>query len=204
MSMSRNIGIYLFPEIEALDFAGPFEVFTTACRVNRRLDPAAQAPFNVFSVAESHALVQARAGLRIAPDYSIHEHPKIDLLLVPGGAVHAELAKPDVMQWIARCARSAELVASICTGAFMLAQAGVATSGPVTTHWEDQSELADRFPSLTVIDGSRWVEQDKLFTSAGIAAGMDLSLHLVSRLCSPQLAAATARQMDYPWSGSAG
>jgi transcriptional regulator GlxA family with amidase domain len=202
--MSRNVGIYLFPEVEALDFAGPFEVFTTASRVSKRHNPSGDVPFNVFSIAESNAVVQARAGLRISPDYSIEDHPRIDLLIVPGGVVTAELSKADVMQWLSQRAESAELVASVCTGAFMLANAGVITDGRVTTHWEDQAELAEMFPSLEVIEGPRWVEQNKLFTSAGISAGIDLSLHLVSRLCSSELASATARQMDYPWRNSHG
>jgi transcriptional regulator GlxA family with amidase domain len=203
-TMSRNIGIYLFPEVEALDFAGPFEVFTTACRVYQRLAPSKAAPFNVFSVAESTSVVQARAGMRITPDYAIDHHPKIDLLLVPGGVIHAELSKPGVMQWLYQCAQQAELVASVCTGAFMLAKAGVITTGQVTTHWEDQQELAEMFPSLEVMDGPRWVEQNRVFTSAGISAGIDLSLHLVNRLISPELATATARQMDYRWSNGNG
>ncbi len=194
-----NVGIYLFPEVEALDFAGPFEVFTTASRVSQRLSPAGDTPFDVFSVAESVDVVRARAGLRITPDHSISHHPKIDLLVVPGGVVEAELSKHEVMQWLRSSASTATWVASVCTGAFMLAKAGVVSAGPVTTHWEDQAKLAEMFPSLDVINGPRWVEQGNLFTSAGIAAGIDLSLHLVSRVCSPELAAATARQMDYPW-----
>jgi transcriptional regulator GlxA family with amidase domain len=197
--MSINVGIYLFPEVEALDFVGPFEVFTTSSRVALRNDPSLGAPFNVFSIAESHAQVPARAGLRVVPDYSFDDHPQIDLLVVPGGVIHAELTKQRAMQWIYQCAQHAGVVASVCTGAFMLAKAGVITGGQVTTHWEDQQELADMFPSLDVIHGPRWVEQGKHFTSAGIAAGIDLSLHLVGKLCTPDLAAATARQMDYPW-----
>lgn len=201
--MSKNVGIYLFPEIEALDFAGPFEVFTTANRVSMR-DHSGSAPFNVFSIAESGAPVSARAGLRIIPDCSINNHPQVDVLIIPGGVVSAELHKPAVMQWMSQCAETAELVASVCTGAFMLAQAGVVTSGGVTTHWEDQAELAEMFPLLEVIDGPRWVEQNKIFTSAGISAGIDLSLHLVSRLCSLQVATSTARQMDYSWNNGNG
>lgn len=200
--MTINIGIYLFPDIEALDFAGPFEVFTTACRVHQRLHPGAAAPFHVFSVAESAQVVRVRAGLRITPDHTLAQHPPIDLLVVPGGVVTAELAKPAVMQWVHQCAQSARWVASVCTGAFMLARARVITQGPVTTHWEDQQDLAAMFPALQVLDGPRWVEQGRCFTSAGIAAGIDLSLHLVGQLCSPELAVATARQMDYPWDGS--
>lgn len=199
MSACKNVGIYLFPEVEALDFAGPFEVFTTATRVGQRSSPSSEAPFQVFSVAESKGLVHARAGLRIAPDHAFGEHPKIDVLVVPGGVIGAELEKPAVLQWVAHCAAKAELVASVCTGAFILAKAEVLVSGKVTTHWEDQAELAERFPALQVVNGPRWVEQTPVFTSAGISAGIDLSLHLVSRLCSEQLAVATARQMDYRW-----
>jgi transcriptional regulator GlxA family with amidase domain len=199
MKTTRNVGIYLFPETEALDFAGPFEVFTTATRVSRRLFPSLDSPFHVFSVAASTSEVQARAGLRITPDHALDDHPPIDVLVVPGGVIDAELSKPAVLQWVARCAAEAECVASICTGAFILAQARVIVSGAVTTHWEDQAALAAMFPALDVIQGPRWVQQGSRFTSAGISAGMDLSLHLVSHLCSEQLAVATAHQMDYPW-----
>lgn len=202
MSARRNIGIYLFPEVEVLDFAGPFEVFTTAARVCMRLSPSAEPPFQVFSVAESSALVRARAGLRITPDHAFGEHPKIDVLVVPGGVIDAELAKPSVLQWVSDCAADAELVASVCTGAFILAKAEVLVSGKVTTHWEDQAQLAEMFPALQVVSGPRWVEQENMFTSAGISAGIDMSLHLVSRLWSEQLAILTARQMDYRWERS--
>lgn len=199
MSTCRSVGIYLFPEVEVLDFSGPFEVFTTAARVSKRLYPSEGAPFEVFSVAESTALVHARAGLRIVPDHAFGQHPKIDVLVVPGGVIHAELGKTSVLQWVAKCAADAELVASVCTGAFILAKAGVLVSGKVTTHWEDQAELAEMFPSLQVVNGPRWVQQQSLFTSGGISAGIDLSLHLVRCLGSEQLAVATARQMDYHW-----
>jgi len=197
--MSKNIGIYLFPDVEALDFAGPFEVFTTASRVSKRLHSLEAEPFRVFSVAQDLVPVRARAGLRIIPDHQINSHPGIDVLIIPGGVVTAELRKPDVLQWVARCAGSSELAASVCTGAFIVAQAGVVSSGPVTTHWEDQAELAELFPSLEVVNGPRWVEQGKVITSAGISAGIDMCLHLVARLCTTSLAEATARQMDYPW-----
>ncbi|MDX5299168.1 MAG: DJ-1/PfpI family protein [Gammaproteobacteria bacterium] len=194
-----NIGIYLYPDVEALDFAGPFEVFTTASRVRKRLHPRATEPFSVFSIAESRAPVRARAGLHIIPDHTIDEHPPIQVLIVPGGVITAELEKQNVLDWVVRTADCAERVASVCTGAFILAKAGVIQGGPVTTHWEDQAELAEMFPALEVLNGPRWVEQGSRITSAGIAAGIDMSLHLVSCLCAPSLALATAQQMDYPW-----
>jgi transcriptional regulator GlxA family with amidase domain len=202
--ISMNVGIYLFPEVEALDFAGPFEVFTTCSRVSRRESPQCPEPFSVFSVSEDPAPVRARAGLRITPDFQFASHPAIDVLIVPGGVVSRELGRPNVLQWIKRCSESATLVASVCTGAFLLAKAGVIDRGPVTTHWEDQAELAALFPALQVIDGPRWIEQGSVMTSAGISAGIDMCLHIVSRLCSESLAAATARQMDYSWRSANG
>lgn len=198
-AMTRNVGIYLFPEVEALDFAGPYEVFTTASRVSRRLDSHLSEPFRVFSVSLSDVPVRARAGMRIVPDHVIAQHPPIDVLVIPGGVVTQELNKPALLRWVSTCADTAEQVSSVCTGAFVLAKAGVITRGRVTTHWEDQRDLAEAFPDLEVVDGPRWVEQGKVVTSAGISAGIDMCLHLVAKLAGPQLATATARQMDYAW-----
>ena len=89
--------------------------------------------------------------------------------------------------------------ASVCTGAFILAAAGVLTQGPVTTHWEDLADLRARFPHLTVRENVRWVDRGALVTSAGISAGIDMSLHLVTRLAGAALSQRTARQMDTPW-----
>ncbi|MCZ8094407.1 MAG: DJ-1/PfpI family protein, partial [Acidovorax sp.] len=102
-------------------------------------------------------------------------------------------------QWVAQAARGASITASVCTGAFILAAAGVLREGPVTTHWEDIDDLRSQFPRLTVQEHVRWVDQGRLVTSAGISAGIDMSLHLVSRLLNPALAERTARQMDTPW-----
>jgi transcriptional regulator GlxA family with amidase domain len=89
--MPTIVAIYLFPEVEVLDFAGPFEVFTTASRVSRRRNPAAPGPFRVVTVARSAAPVQARAGLKVLPDHTLQSCPSADLLLVPGGVIDAEL-----------------------------------------------------------------------------------------------------------------
>jgi len=201
-SRSRTIGIYLYPDVEALDFAGPFEVFTTANRLFKRNISLDDPPFQVFSVAESASQVLVRAGIRVEPDFTIGDHPKIELLLVPGGVVSEELKKPHVLDWIRQCASQAEVTASICTGAFLLAKSGVIRTGKVTTHWEDQADLAEMFPSLQVVSDRRWVEEGSVFTSAGIAAGMDLALHLVGKFCGESLAVKTARQMEYPWGAS--
>lgn len=197
--MTISIAIYLFDDVEALDFAGPYEVLTTASRVSRRRDPAAGDPFAVFGVARDAGLVRARAGLAIRADHTIADHPPIDVLVVPGGVVTRELERPEVVHWIADQHAKAQLTASVCTGAFLLAKAGILDGIAATTHWEDIADLRAMFPSVTVVEGRRWVEQGRVVTSGGISAGIDMSLHLVERLAGRDLALATARQMEFDW-----
>jgi len=197
--MSCQVAIYVFDHVEVLDFAGPYEVFTTAARVHGRREPGLPAPFQVATVARTRDPVRARAGLVTVPDHGFSDCPELDLLIVPGGVVNAELARPEVIDWIRSTAARTPLVASVCTGAFLLAKAGLLSGRRVTTHWEDIADLRAAHPDLTVVDDQRWVDEGAIVTSAGIAAGIDMSLHLVARLVDPELAAATARQMDVPW-----
>ena len=199
MSATRTIGILMFDGVEALDFAGPFEVFTTATRMQARLAPEAAAPFEVRTISRLGGTVQARAGLVVQVDHAFAGTPALDLLLVPGGVVDAALACDDTRAWLARVAPGCEVVASVCTGAFLLTAAGVTGDAPLTTHWEDLADLRAAWPGLTVVDNVRWVEHGRLISSAGIAAGIDMSLHLVERLAGRALAERTARQMDVRW-----
>jgi transcriptional regulator GlxA family with amidase domain len=195
----RNVGIYVFDEVEVLDFAGPFEVFSTASRVFRRTEPGAEPPFEVFTVGASRGPVSARGGLVVEPRYSFADHPPLHVLLVPGGVVAAELDRPRVIAWVAARAATAELTASVCTGAFLLARARLLKGKSATTHWEDVADLRAMAPATRVVPGVRWVEEGALITSAGISAGLDMSLHIVARLAGHDLAVRTARQMDYEW-----
>jgi len=189
-----NIGIYIYDQSEVLDFSGPFEVFSTASRIC-----PGEKPFDVFLVGETGEAVIARGGYRVDPKYGFHNHPQIDVLIVVGGVHTEEIKKPRVMDWIATEAKNAKLVASVCTGAFLLAEARVLTRQHVTTHWEDINELRKNYPGLIVDGSKRWVDEGAIVTSAGISAGMDMCLHLVSRLHSLELAEKTARQMEYDW-----
>jgi len=193
------IGILVFDQVEVLDFAGPYEVFTTATRVHKRLHPEAHAPFNVFTIAASLAVVQARAGLRILPDYTLDTHPAIDTLIVPGGVVDEVVNNPRVINWLHATALRCALTASVCTGAFLLAKAGLLDGKTVTTHWEDQQDLQKQFPSLAVQAEVRWIDHGTVITSSGISAGMDMCLHIVERLTNRALAEATAHQLEYIW-----
>lgn len=199
--MTRTIGLFVFPEIEALDLAGPYEVFTTATRMAARLDPTKEAPFRVVTVARDRSAVRARAGMLVVPECSFDEHPALDVLVVPGGVVDAELASDAVIAWIRRVDATTSITASVCTGAFLLARAGLLDGRKVTTHWEDADALREAFPAVDVVahEGLRWIDAGKYVTSAGISAGIDMSLHLVERLAGRVLAERTARQMDFAW-----
>jgi transcriptional regulator GlxA family with amidase domain len=135
----------------------------------------------------------------VQPDHTITSHPKIDVLIIPGGVVTDELDQADVIAWIAQVHQTAQITASVCTGAFLLAQASLLKGMAATTHWEDLADLRTMFPDLTVLEQKRWVDNGQVVTSAGISAGMDMSLHLVERLAGRDLALATARQMDVIW-----
>jgi transcriptional regulator GlxA family with amidase domain len=174
-------------------------VFTTASRVHGRSHPDAAPLFEVSCISRDGQAIQARAGLRVLPEHSFTDSPVCDLLVVPGGVVDGAMGCPQTLDWIARTAAQAQITASVCTGAFLLAASGVLRTGRVTTHWEDIADLQARYAALTVSEGPRWIDNGRVVTSAGISAGMDMSLHLVARLAGMPLAQRTARQLDYPW-----
>lgn len=197
--MTWTVGIYLFDAVEVLDFAGPFEVFSTAARVHGRREPPSPPLFVVATVGRGSVPVVARGGLRVQPAFSLNDHPPLDVVIIPGGVVDAELDHPEVIGWLDVVAAKASVTASVCTGAFLLAAAGLLQGKQATTHWEDLAELKRLFPEIDVIEGRRWVDLGSIVTSAGISAGIDMSLHLVARLAGADLARKTARQMQYDW-----
>lgn len=197
--MSISIGIYVYDEVEALDFAGPYEVFTTATRMYQRDNGGKEPLFTVFTIGRTLDPVKARAGLKIDPDYSITEHPYVDCLVVPGGVIDAELEKPDVLQWIDEQASPHRVVAAVCTGAYLLASTGKLAGKQATTHWEDIEDFERTYPSVETLRNLRWVDEGALVTSGGITAGIDMSLHMVERLHNRELAERTALQMAFDW-----
>jgi transcriptional regulator GlxA family with amidase domain len=197
--LTHTVGLYLFDEVEVLDFAGPFEVFSTAARVYSRRHSDRPLPFQVFTIGNGSPAIRARGGLIVQPQFSITQHPPVDVLIIPGGVVKTEMENRSVVEWIARMARTATVTASVCTGAFLLAQAGLLAGKRATTHWEDLTDLAGMFPDVRVEKEKRWIDSGPLITSAGISAGIDMSLHLVARLEGKELALLTAKQMEYEW-----
>jgi transcriptional regulator GlxA family with amidase domain len=209
--MVLQVGIYLFDEVEVLDFAGPFEVFSVAARLCEQA--FAEPAFGVHLLGPDLSPVSARGGMRVLPQYAFADAPPLDVLIIPGGVVTAELQRPGLATWLQTQVAQLQVLASICTGAFVLEQAGLLNGREVITHWEDLASLRaasdDSGSKLKVLSQQRWVEAApwqtcRLFTSAGISAGLDLSLHLVAELASPELARRTARQMDYDWRAANG
>ncbi len=192
-----KIGIYIYDHAEVLDFAGPFEVFSTAARI-----ADARLQSQVFLVGETGQVVLARSGFNVTPRYGFHNCPQLDVLVVAGGVHENEMKKPAVLAWLKQQSKKTLLVASVCTGVFLLAQAQLLDRHQVTTHWQDIAELKISFPQLQVLERVRWVDQGSIITSAGIAAGIDMSLHIVRRLFGAELAERTAKQMAFPWTAS--
>jgi transcriptional regulator GlxA family with amidase domain len=193
MSMPRTLAILLFDDVEVLDFCGPFEVFSVANRV------AESTHFSVLTVAEKAGPIQACGGLSVNPHRTFADCPQLDLLLVPGGqGTRKEMHNPILVDWMRTASAKAELVLSVCTGALLLAAAGLLDGLEATTHHRSIDLLREIALRTTVHADRRFVDNGRVICSAGIAAGIDMSLHVVGRLLGKEIADKTARRMEYP------
>ena len=144
-------------------------------------------------------MIKARYGLTVQPDFSFSTAPNFDILIVPGGygAEEIELYNETVLRWLRNQRAKTGLVASVCTGAFLLAKAGLLDGKKATTHWIDIDRLEDEFPNLNVQRNIKYVDEDSIITAGGISAGINMSFHIVSKLLGTQVAQATAKRMEY-------
>lgn len=187
--MPRTVAILLFDEVELLDFAGPFEVFSVAGR---------EGAFDVQTVAETTDPIRTRGGLIVTPSAALHDLPSADVLVVPGGqGARTAMHREAVLDWVRDGAQTAEVVLSVCTGSFILARAGLLDGCTATTHHGVLDQLAELAPDATVVGNQRVVDNGAIVTAAGISAGIDAALHVVERLRGSAHAAATARHMEY-------
>ena len=190
--MKKNVAILVFPDVEVLDFAGPFEVFAVTDEL-REYDT-----FNTFTVAAAPMTVRARNGLKVVPDFTPENCPKPHLLIVPGGfGTRAVLKQPALLEWLRLKARDAEIVMSVCSGSLVLGQLGLLDGLRATTHHELLGLLAELAPNATVDGSKRFHDNGKILTAAGISAGIDCSLHVVGRLFGDAAVAKTADYMEY-------
>lgn len=197
---TRSVAILVYPGAEVLDFAGPFEVFFTAGRLSERAGLPLPA-FRPQLVAEHAGPVETRPGFTVTAASGLEDLQQPDLVIIPGGVHEPQLKNTPLIEGIRALYDGGSILASVCTGAFLLAEAGLLNGQSCTTHHEDIRDLQQRYPQLRTFENRRWVaaECGRIFTSAGISAGIDLSLHLVSRLAGGGLARITAENMAYGW-----
>ena len=194
MNRSRNLAILIFDDVEVLDFCGPFEVFSVAGRGDDFN------PFSVYTVAEKSEPIIARNHLSVNPRCTILDCPQPDILLVPGGyGTRREMHNTTLIDWIKGRSQEAELVLSVCTGALLLAKAGLLEGLAATTHHGAIELLKEVAPNTTIQESKRIVDNGRIIVSAGISAGIDMSLYVISKLLGEEQALKTAQYMEYDW-----
>jgi len=194
LSRPRNVAILIFDDVELLDFCGPLEVFS----VTGRQDDIT--PFNVYTVAEKLDPITTRNQLSVNPQYTIHDCPQPDILLVPGGqGTRREMNNPTLVNWIKDCSQKTQLILSVCTGALLLAKAGLLEGLTATTHHSAIELLKEIAPNINIQTDKRFVDNGRIILSAGISAGIDMSLYVVAKLLGKEQALKTARYMEYNW-----
>lgn len=202
-----TVGILIFDNVEVLDFCGPFEVFSVTGRLKAtgKNQGETDTAINVYLLAQNEQPVKALGNFIVQPHYTIQQHPDLDIVVLPGGwGVRAAVQQKEIVAWVKQMSERVTIMSSVCTGAFLLGQAWLLAGRKATTHWGSLDRLAAEFPHTEVIRGVRWVDEGNLVTSAGVEAGIDMSLHLVERLFGRETAEATARNMEYNWQENQG
>jgi transcriptional regulator GlxA family with amidase domain len=194
--MTSTIGILIFDDAEELDFVGPWEVFTMINEVSARTGK--DRPHNVILVAERDAPVRCAKGMRVLPDVTTANCPKLDVLLIPGGqGTRREVKNEALLGWIAKTAAQCQWITSVCTGALLLTAAGPAKGKRVTTHWGFIETLRARGEAAEVLSHIRYVRDGNVVTAAGVSAGIDMALWLTGQMHDAALARAVQRAMEY-------
>ncbi len=188
-SAARTVGIVVFDGVELLDFAGPGEVFAAAG--HGRI-------FDVFTLGVTTAPIMSQGFVRITPERAMGDGPRPDILVIPGGGVSPLMNSPEAMAWIRETAEDA-IVLSVCNGALVLAEAGLLEGKEATTHHGSLASLRRLAPNTVVHADRRFVDNGRVITAAGVSAGIDAALHLVSRLQGTATAESTAAYMEYDW-----
>lgn len=192
MFFMLNVGIFLFNDIELLDFAGPYEVFSVATEIQN------SALFNVFTITEDGAGIRSVNGLRVTPDYDFKNHPHIDVLIVPGGdGTKIEMTKDAVLQWLKEQYNHSQITMSVCSGTRLLGKLGLLDNLKITTHHEVIADMKMIVPTVMIEEKVKFVDNGKILTSAGISAGIELSLYVVAKLFGKEVANKAAVYMEY-------
>jgi len=181
-----TVAVLLFDGAEIIDYAGPWEAF-------------GEAGFKVFTVAEKNEPISATFGQKINPDYTFANSPHADILLVPGGGVYGAVRNAQLIKWVQKNAGTSKHVMSVCTGAFILAKAGLLDGLTATTISHALDDLAKASPKTKVVSDQRYVDNGKIVTTAGLSSGIDGAFHLIAKIKGTGEAQATALGMEYRW-----
>ena len=191
-----RIGILLFDGVEELDFVGPYEVFTVANAVSRERDSLPRS--EVLLLSEKGKGVTCAKGMQVLVQAAKEEIADLDVICIPGGRGSRQVIKDrDLLRWVAERAGGCTWVTSICTGAFVLAAAGLTKGRRMTTHWAAFEEFADLGLEGELLSGPRYVRDGNLVTAAGISAGIDMALWLTGQMHGVDIARAVQREMQY-------
>ncbi len=200
---TRTLGILLFDDVEVLDFAGPFEVFSVAGLRN-----AGAAPFAVHTIAEKSPVI-ARNQLAICPSYTLENSPLFDIILLPGGGgirpdgspfgSRKEMHNEKILDWVRTQNQQAEMVLSVCTGSMILAKAGLLEGLRATTHWKAEAGMREAAPNTELLMNERYVDNGRIVLSAGISAGIDMAFYVIKKLLGAETALETAQYMQYDY-----
>ncbi len=186
-----SVGILLFDGVQIIDFSAPYEVF-------------GQAGFGVYTVSADGSKVTTAMGLSVTPDYAFESMPEADVILVPGGNIHAAAADKQTRKWLQQQAEVSDYVVSVCTGSHILAGSGLLDGLTATTFHSALDDLQEDNPKITVVDDVRFVDNGKIITSAGLSSGIDAALHVVSRAHGLERAKTVAMHLEYDWQPEGG
>ena len=187
-----DVAFLVSEDATVIDFCGPWEVFQDVMMPERGSGHEDQMPFRLFTVAAGPETVRISGGMQVIPDYTVANAPAPRVVVVP-----AMRATPPILDWLKRTSATADIVMSVCTGAFVLAEAGLLGDGPATTHHEFVDRLAKRYPAVKLERGRRFVERERLATAGGLTSGIDLALRVVERYFGRPVALRTAEYMEY-------
>ena len=187
-----KVAIFIYNDAEVLDFAGPFEVFNLANTV------AGKQLLEVYLVAETDQMVFARNNFRVVPDYDFSEMPEPDILVIPGGIGRkTQMHQVPVLNWLKHEAERASFVLSVCTGAFIVGNAGLLHHLPATTHHQSYDEFENEFPQTQLVRNVKYVDAGTVITAGGITAGIDMCLMMTGKLFGSELEQKVAERLEY-------
>ena len=194
---TRHVAILIFPGVQIIDYTGPWEVLGHAT-VN------GQPAFQMYTVAESTDPITTSMGMSVNPTYTLAAAPRPDVIVVPGGNVDPQLSHAAVLAWLKGHAKTAEVVLSVCNGAFFLAQAGLLDGLEATTFAGLIDELRVAAPRTRVVSDKRFADNGKIVTAAGLSSGIDGALHVIEKLLGRGTAQVAATSLEYDWRPDSG